>query len=65
MPSLLEFLLSWFSNASSYWCLDIFCSSNTKGGKIGAMGFNRSKAKLLNRPQEKVTFNDVVDRGKS
>ena len=30
-----------------------------QGGKGGAMGFGRSKAKLLNESQGKVTFNDV------
>ena len=30
------------------------------GGKGGAMGFGRSKAKLLNEAQGKVTFNDVA-----
>ena len=31
-----------------------------QGGKGGAMGFGRSKAKLLNESQGKVTFNDVA-----
>ena len=31
-----------------------------QGGKGGAMGFGRSKAKLLNEAQGKVTFNDVA-----
>ena len=31
-----------------------------QGGKGGAMGFGRSKAKLLNEATGKVTFNDVA-----
>ena len=31
-----------------------------QGGKGGAMGFGRSKAKLLNEAKGKVTFNDVA-----
>jgi cell division protease FtsH len=31
-----------------------------QGGKGGAMGFGRSKAKILNEAQGKVTFNDVA-----
>ena len=31
-----------------------------QGKKGGAMGFGRSKAKLLNEAQGKVTFNDVA-----
>ena len=30
-----------------------------QGGKGGAMGFGRSKAKLLNEATGKVTFNDA------
>ena len=31
-----------------------------QGGRGGAMGFGKSKAKLLNEAQGKVTFNDVA-----
>ena len=31
-----------------------------QGGKGGAMGFGRSKAKMMNQVKEKVTFNDVA-----
>ena len=58
MPSLLEFTFmvpDAFINRS----LDIFYETNA-GGKGGAMGFGRSKAKLLNEAQGKVTFNDVA-----
>ena len=38
----------------------IFFMRQMQGGKGGAMGFGRSKAKLLNEAQGKVTFNDVA-----
>ena len=38
----------------------IFFMRQMQGGKGGAMGFGRSKAKLLNESQGKVTFNDVA-----
>ena len=31
-----------------------------QGGKGGAMGFGRSKAKMMNEMKGKVTFNDVA-----
>ena len=31
-----------------------------QGGKGGAMGFGRSKAKMMNEVKGKVTFNDVA-----
>ena len=58
MPSLLGILLSWFPMLLliGVW---IFYASNARG-KGGAMGFGRSKAKLLNEATGKVTFNDVA-----
>ena len=55
---LIRILLSWFPMLLliGVW---IFYASNA-GGKGGAMGFGRSKAKLLNEAQGKVTFNDVA-----
>ena len=47
------------SNAFTYWCLDIFYASNARW-KRWSNGFGRSKAKLLNEAQGKVTFNDVA-----
>ena len=38
----------------------IFFMRQMQGGKGGAMGFGRSKAKLLNEAQGKVTCNDVA-----
>ena len=46
------------SNAT-YRSMDFFMRQ-MQGGKGGAMGFGRSKAKLLNESQGKVTFNDVA-----
>ena len=58
MPSLLGILLSG-SQCCCYWVW-IFFMRQMQGGKGGAMGFGRSKAKLLNEAQGKVTFNDVA-----
>ena len=59
MPSLLGILLSWFPMLLliGVW---IFFMKQMQGGKGGAMGFGRSKAKLLSEAKGKVTFNDVA-----
>jgi cell division protease FtsH len=59
MPSLLGILLSWFPMLLliGVW---IFFMKQMQGGKGGAMGFGKSKAKLLTEAQGKVTFNDVA-----
>jgi len=59
MPSLLGVLLSWFPMLLliGVW---IFFMRQMQGGRGGAMGFGKSKAKLLNEAQGKVTFNDVA-----
>ncbi len=59
MPSLLGVLLSWFPMLLliGVW---IFFMRQMQGGKGGAMGFGRSKAKLMNELKEKITFNDVA-----
>jgi len=59
MPSLLGILLSWFPMLLliGVW---IFFMRQMQGGKGGAMGFGRSKAKLMNESKKKVTFNDVA-----
>ena len=53
MPSLLGILLSWFPMLLliGVW---IFFMRQMQGGKGGAMGFGRSKAKLLNEAQGKL-----------
>ena len=59
MPSLLGILLSWFPMLLliAVW---IFFMRQMQGGKGGAMGFGRSKAKMMNEIKGKVTFNDVA-----
>ena len=58
MPSLLGILLSWFPMLLliGVW---IFFMRQMQGGRGGAMGFGKSKAKLLSETKGKVTFNDV------
>jgi len=59
MPSLLGVLLSWFPMLLliGVW---IFFMRQMQGGKGGAMGFGRSKAKLMSNIKKKVSFNDVA-----
>ena len=58
-PSLLGILISWFPMLLliGVW---IFFMRQMQGGRGGAMGFGRSKAKLLTENKNKVTFNDVA-----
>ena len=55
MPSLLGILLSWFPMLLliAVW---IFFMRQMQGGKGGAMGFGRSKAKMMNEVKGKVTL---------
>ena len=46
-------------NAFTNWCLDLFHASNREE-KVEQWDSGRSKAKLLNEAQGKVTFNDVA-----
>ena len=59
MPSLLGVLLSWFPMLLliGVW---IFFMRQMQGGKGGAMGFGRSKAKLMSDSKKKATFDDVA-----
>ena len=59
MPSILGVLLSWFPMLLliGVW---IFFMRQMQGGRGGAMGFGKSKAKLLSEARGKVTFNDVA-----
>ncbi len=59
MPSLLGVLLSWFPMLLliGVW---IFFMRQMQGGKGGAMGFGRSKAKLMSDIRKKASFNDVA-----
>jgi len=65
MPSLLGVLLSWFPMLLliGVW---IFFMRQMQGGRGGAMGFGRSKAKLMSDSKKKITFPDVagVDEAK-
>ena len=58
-PSIWGVILSWFPMLLliAVW---IFFMRQMQGGKGGAMGFGRSKAKLLNEAQGRVTFQDVA-----
>jgi len=59
MPSLLGILLSWFPMLLliGVW---IFFMRQMQGGRGGALGFGKSKAKLLSEAGGKITFNDVA-----
>jgi len=59
MPSLLGILLSWFPMLLliAVW---VFFMRQMQGGRGGAMGFGKSKAKLLSEARGKVTFKDVA-----
>ena len=59
MPSLLGVLLSWFPMLLliAVW---VFFMRQMQGGKGGAMGFGKSKARLMNELKGKITFNDVA-----
>ena len=59
MPSLFGVLLSWFPMLLliAVW---IFFMRQMQGGKGGAMGFGKSKAKMMNELKGKLTFNDVA-----
>ena len=59
MPSIFGILLSWFPMLLliAVW---IFFMRQMQGGKGGAMGFGRSKAKLMSDARKKVTFDDVA-----
>ena len=58
-PSLWGIILSWFPRLLliGVW---IFFMRQMQGGKGGAMGFGRSKAKLLTEAHGRVTFQDVA-----
>ena len=59
MPSILGVLLSWFPMLLliGVW---IFFMRQMQGGRGGAMGFGKSKAKLLSEARGIVRFNDVA-----
>merc|ERR1711907_717804 len=66
MPGFLSVLISWFPMLLfiGVW---IFFMRQMQGGAKGAMGFGKSKAKLLTEHKDKITFQDVagIDEAKS
>ena len=66
-PTLLDVLISWFPMLLliGVWIFFMRQMQSGKGG--GAMGFGKSRAKLLNEKKEKVTFSDVagIDEAKA
>ncbi len=65
-PGLIDILISWFPMLLliGVW---IFFMRQMQSGSGRAMGFGKSRAKLLNENKDKVTFNDVagIDEAKS
>ena len=66
MPSFLSILLSWFPMLLFIGIL-VFFMLQMQGGSRGAMGFGKSRAKLLTEHQGRVTFEDVagIDEAKT
>ena len=66
MPGFLSVLISWFPMLLfiGVW---IFFMRQMQGGARGAMGFGKSKAKLLTEHKDKITFRDVagIDEAKA
>ena len=64
-PTFLSILISWFPFILLI-AIYIFFMRQMGGGKGGAMGFGKSKARLLDKKKNKVTFKDVagVDEAK-
>ena len=66
MPGILSVLISWFPMLLfiGVW---IFFMKQMQGGAKGAMGFGKSKAKLLTEHRDKITFRDVagIDEAKA
>ena len=66
MPGIFSILISWFPMLLfiGVW---IFFMKQMQGGAKGAMGFGKSKAKLLTEHRDKITFQDVagIDEAKA
>ncbi len=60
VPFLLSVLISWFPMLLLIGVWVFFMRQMQGGGKGGAMGFGKSKAKLLNENTTRVTFEDVA-----
>jgi cell division protease FtsH len=66
MPGILSVLISWFPMLLfiGVW---IFFMKQMQGGSKGAMGFGKSKAKLMTEHKDKITFQNVagIDEAKA
>ena len=60
VPFFLSVLISWFPMLLLVGVWVFFMRQMQGGGKGGAMGFGKSKAKLLNENTARVTFDDVA-----
>ncbi|MFQ5519685.1 MAG: ATP-dependent metallopeptidase FtsH/Yme1/Tma family protein, partial [Mariprofundus sp.] len=60
VPFFLSILISWFPMLLLIAVWVFFMRQMQGGGKGGAMGFGKSKAKLLNENTARVTFSDVA-----
>ena len=60
VPFLLSILISWFPMLLLIGVWIFFMRQMQGGGKGGAMGFGKSKAKLLTENTNRVTFDDVA-----
>ncbi|MFK7866752.1 MAG: ATP-dependent zinc metalloprotease FtsH [Alphaproteobacteria bacterium] len=60
MPTLLAILINWFPMLLLIGVWIFLFRQMQGGGKGGAMGFGKSRAKLLAQKEGKVTFNDVA-----
>ncbi len=67
MPGFFSVLLSWFPMLLFIGVWIFFMRQMQGGGRGGAMGFGKSRAKLLNEAHGRVTFDDVagIDEAKT
>ena len=60
MPGIFSILLSWFPMLLFIGVWIFFMRQMQGGGRGGAMGFGKSRAKLLTEHTGRITFNDVA-----
>ena len=67
MPGIFSILLSWFPMLLFIGVWIFFMRQMQGGGRGGAMGFGKSRAKLLTEHTGRITFNDVagIDEAKT
>ena len=67
MPGILSIILSWFPMLLFIGVWIFFMRQMQGGGRGGAMGFGKSRAKLLTEHTGRITFNDVagIDEAKT